>query len=720
MQHILLLLLLTLWNVTAPIGAAQAALNPQVNIQGVESPASAPPTAPLLSPAATELSEQLQSLVTPQTSTTEPSSASDESAQDIVPNVGTRALDIVLAAIELVHVQAGNFIANLAAFPQLSAWLDGQRNDPKLIARWQSIGSDSLEAILPAILIAVLAEILLYPLRRQLRKRTPQDMAGKGSILLALFFIRAIPIITFVGLAVTLLDANETQKLPRFIILNVVYALALGRIVLALFRGMLAPQVSALRLLPVTNKQAGYGYKWLVVFSTLIIYSYFFFDVARALRVPDSAITVIANIFGLILVTLTTTVIIQARRFVAEILRGIVPPMPRDRTWFESLRVVFSRQWHILAIAYLVIGYLITALDVQNGFGVMLRGTVLTLVTLVVAQILLRLVRQAGRTTLPGTLSLHRDILRGLTALLIWGISFIAIAAAWGANIPMILNTPLGHRLSGAALSVFITTATLALIYEAISTAIDRHINRQTPDGLSYVASARARTLLPMLRNTVFFLFAVATGIVALSQAGVNIAPILAGAGVLGVAIGFGSQTLVKDFLTGLFIVLENTVAIGDVVKIGDHQGMVEAMSMRTLRLRHLETGNLHSIPFSEVTSIINLTKGFSYATIKIGVAYDTDLSLAIRTMREVGEALRQEPSYTSAILQPIEVQGVDALGDYAITLQARLCTQAGKQWEIRRVYLQRIKERFDALKIEIPFPVSVQIHKSTPPLLDN
>ncbi|MGE3624095.1 MAG: mechanosensitive ion channel family protein, partial [Bdellovibrionales bacterium] len=171
------------------------------------------------------------------------------------------------------------------------------------------------------------------------------------------------------------------------------------------------------------------------------------------------------------------------------------------------------------------------------------------------------------------------------------------------------------------------------------------------------------------------------------------------------------SQTLVKDFLTGLFIVIENTIAVGDVVRIGDHSGVVEAMTVRTLRMRDMD-GAVHILPFSEVSQIINMTKDFAYALFNINVAYDTNLRRAMEVIRDLGEELRQDSRFRSSIIDPIEILGVDKFGDSAITIVARIRTRPARQWDVKRAFLLSLKERFDAEKIEIPYPTVTQLYK--------
>ena len=672
-------------------------------------PEKAHDTLRLLSPAAEQLNQQLQSLqslITPVPSGE--SAPTDEPAFDPAPNFGTRTLNLVVAILNLVGEQAHTFVTNLSTLPQLSSWVAQQKNDARLKDRWATVDNGLISVILPTALGAMLLELLLLPIRKILRQRKPENISGRIAVLTTLFFLRAVPIAIFIAVTSGILNEPDTQKMPRFILLNIVYALSLNRIVFAMLRGLLAPGAPDLRLFPVTSRQATYAYRWIGAFSLLIIYGYFCFDVARALHVPDSAIVAFANILGIVLVLMALIVIGQTRSYVTALLRRNMPAQPSERSWLDGIRLWLSRYWQIMAVIYLIVGYVLTAFDVQNGFLILLRGTISSLLIIVGARLALTFVARHWRSS---DLPFHKQTLRVLARLAIAAASIIGAMAAWGIDIPALLASPLGQRVSGSMFSVVTTVVTLALVYEWINSSIERHISRTDKDGITPYASSRTRTLLPMLRNTIFLVFAASAILVAFSEAGFNIAPLLAGAGVLGVAIGFGSQTLVKDFLTGLFIVAENTIAIGDIVKIGEHTGVVEAMSMRTIRLRD-QGGDMHIIPFSEVSNIVNMTKNYSYALIKIGVSYSTDLDHALNIMQQVGEDLRQTPPFSSFILNPIEILGVEELGNYSITLLARLRTLPGKQWDVKRMYQLKIKQRFDHEGIEIPFPTVTNIQQ--------
>jgi len=223
-------------------------------------------------------------------------------------------------------------------------------------------------------------------------------------------------------------------------------------------------------------------------------------------------------------------------------------------------------------------------------------------------------------------------------------------------------------------------------------------------EGADLEASARTRTLVPLFIGVSRVVISVTAVLLVLSELGLDIAPLLAGAGIAGLAIGFGAQTLVKDFLTGAFIILEDSISVGDVASVAGHTGVVEAMGVRTMRLRDL-AGTVHTVPYSEIGTIQNLTKDFSFAVFDIGVAYHEDIDRVIEVMIAVAEDQRADPEFAELILEPMEVLGLDQFGDSAVVVKARIKTRPIRQWAVKRDYNRRLKRRFDAEGIEIPFP---------------
>jgi moderate conductance mechanosensitive channel len=188
--------------------------------------------------------------------------------------------------------------------------------------------------------------------------------------------------------------------------------------------------------------------------------------------------------------------------------------------------------------------------------------------------------------------------------------------------------------------------------------------------------------------------------LVVLSQIGLNIAPLLAGAGVVGLAIGFGSQALVKDIITGLFILIEDQIAVGDIIDVGkDHRGTVEAISIRTIRLRD-QAAIVHTVPFSEVSSIKNLSKGFAYAVTRIAISYSEDIDRVVEILRGVGDQLKEDEKVAPFILEALDYQGVDSLDDTGVVLLMRIRTVPGKHMLVGRAFNRLVKMAFDKHRV--------------------
>lgn len=203
-----------------------------------------------------------------------------------------------------------------------------------------------------------------------------------------------------------------------------------------------------------------------------------------------------------------------------------------------------------------------------------------------------------------------------------------------------------------------------------------------------------------------------------LSELGMDVMPVLTGAGILGLAVGFGAQTLIKDLISGFFMILENQVRVGDVAKINGTGGLVEAIGLRTTVLRDLE-GTVHVFPNGAIATMANLTKDFSYCVLDVGVAYKEDTDQVVAVLRQVADELSADPRFTKQVLEPLDVLGVDAFEDSQVTIKIRLKTVPIKQWEIGREMRRRIKKAFDAQGIEIPFPhVSVNFGEASKPFL--
>jgi small conductance mechanosensitive channel len=214
----------------------------------------------------------------------------------------------------------------------------------------------------------------------------------------------------------------------------------------------------------------------------------------------------------------------------------------------------------------------------------------------------------------------------------------------------------------------------------------------------------RIDTLERMFRYISTVMILLVGGMLALSELGISIAPILGAAGVVGIAVGFGAQSLIKDYFNGFFMLLENQIRQGDAVELSGKAGIVEDINLRHVALRDIE-GNVHYIPNGEISIVTNKSRGYAYALIEFGVAYREDLDEVFRVTREAAAALREDAEIGPKIMEDIEIQGVQDWGDSAVVIRSRFKTVAMEQWAVRRSFLTLLKKAFDAHGIEIPYP---------------
>ena len=221
---------------------------------------------------------------------------------------------------------------------------------------------------------------------------------------------------------------------------------------------------------------------------------------------------------------------------------------------------------------------------------------------------------------------------------------------------------------------------------------------------LSEESQKRADTLSSVIRWVLRTGILLVAAVMLLGQLGVQIGPILAAAGVVGVAVGFGAQNLVQDIISGFFLLLEDQVRVGDVVQLNDKSGLVEKITLRMIILRDA-TGSVHYIRNGKIDVVTNMTKEFSYAVFDIGVAYREDPDQVSVAIKAVGKDLQQDPAFKDDILAPVEVLGLDKFAESAMVIKARIKTRPSRQWDVGREFNRRLKKEFDELGIEIPFP---------------
>jgi small-conductance mechanosensitive channel len=301
---------------------------------------------------------------------------------------------------------------------------------------------------------------------------------------------------------------------------------------------------------------------------------------------------------------------------------------------------------------------------------------------------------------------------RGVRALLL--IAAVAVLA-WGWGVPWTAlagQDAAGSVILHGVLSAVVILLVADLLWQMAKAAIDGKLAASVDAGLPSTDEARRRarlrTLLPIFRHVLFFLLVTIAAMMILAGMGVQIMPLLAGAGVVGVAIGFGAQTLVRDVIAGMFYLLDDAFRVGEYIQSGNYKGTVEGFSLRSIKLRH-HRGPLYTVPFGILGAIQNQSRDWVIDKITIGVTYDSDIDLAKKLIKQIGLDLAKEPEFAPLIIEPLKMQGVDALGDYAVQLRAKMMTLPGEQFVIRRQAYARIKKAFDANGIKFAFP-TVQV----------
>jgi len=265
-----------------------------------------------------------------------------------------------------------------------------------------------------------------------------------------------------------------------------------------------------------------------------------------------------------------------------------------------------------------------------------------------------------------------------------------------------------------------LTTVVILLIadvlWHAAKAAIDSKLaataDLAQPNSEEGRRRARLHTLLPIFRNVLFVLVIAVAVMMALAELGVEIGPLIAGASVVGVAIGFGAQTFVRDVIAGMFYLLDDAFRVGEYIQSGNYKGTVEGFSIRSVRLRH-HRGPVYTVPFSLLGAIQNQSRDWVIDKIAVGVTYDSDLEKARKLIKQIGLDLQEDLEFAPLILEPLKMQGVEQLGDFAVQIRAKMMTVPGEQFVIRRKAYAMIKKAFDENGIKFAFP-TVQVAGET------
>lgn len=621
------------------------------------------------------------------------------------PTVITKALDNLRTTLS----NLAKFAQNAADVSTLWRWLKLQYNTAETRAFW----GDFLTALILTLGIASagywLVRLGLSRVHRRLReavRTASRRVRIRRGVILAL--LELAPIATFWAIAQALAGSLYFPLRTELVTAALVTIVGDALLFVGLSRILLRPHTPYLRAFTINDEAARDLYRtlrWLILWSLL---GYGLFSNISSLRVPPGVFEGLERIWGLVILGTVLIALLRYRSKIGEAIAGNGGKLSLFRRFLAQI-------WLPAIILYGIGAYLIWALDVYQGAELLVRGGILSVLILLAVQPISMVLNrwlhsmQAAEVTGPtailqSRLERYATLLQILLSFLIYALAVIGIGYAWGMD-------PLGWmeaHLSGRFMVVLGDIAFVLLVcwglWEVFDLWFTLYLGSVDETGARVQRSARSRTLLPLLRTSVLILLMLAFLVAVLTSFGLDVAPLLATAGVVGIAIGFGAQKLVQDVITGLFMLFQDTISIGDVVSLGGFTGTVERITVRTLELRDLE-GSLHTIPFSAVNTVTNMSREFAHAMVDIGVAYKEDTDVVIDVLRQVGAEFELDPEHGPHLLSALEVFGVQQLGDNGVTIRCRFQVRPLTQWSVRRAFLARVKHRFDELGIEIPFP---------------
>lgn len=524
-----------------------------------------------------------------------------------------------------------------------------------------------------------------------------------------------------VGYLVALLAYGGFQagvSLQESLALNAFFITGMANVSL---RFVFAPQRPELRLLPFSNASADYWYVKLRYYMFWVNYGVFL-----AVPVANIAVSfVLGNALRFLIV------LIGMLYLMVLIARNRLNVREGTRTYAQTLQSGLAQSaltnlgnlWHVGAYGYIIAIFLVWVTRPFDATTIILRATGLSIITIMagmaISLVMTRAIKGGIRIPselreklpalqsrlnafVPRLLKLIRTIVFFGTILLLFDIWGLLSVIDW-------VYSETGARLVSSYGAAFMVLIVAFVVWLAVMSWVDLRLQSRA----GYIVTARERTLFQLFRNAFTVVIIVMAILLSLSEIGVDIGPLIAGAGVVGLAISFGAQTLVKDIITGAFIQIENAINEGDVVTVAGITGTVEGITVRSVRMRDLD-GTTHIIPFSSVDMVSNFMRGFSYHVALIGVSYDTDITYAKEAMAEAFRRLN-ETDFKSSIFGDLEMHGVTNFGASSIDIRARIKTRPGDQWSVGRAYNEFVKQVFDERDIEIPFP-QVTYHAATPP----
>ncbi len=542
---------------------------------------------------------------------------------------------------------------------------------------------------------------------------------------LAHWVLGLVPLVVFFVVAIVLLNAAGGRAAPFYgPTLLAVSAYATTRFVLSVIELMASPLGQGLRLMHISDAAAIFLNGWLRWVVIVAVFGTAIADISLETGATRNTHDTLTNLVALAVHVMLLFMVFRSRKATATAIRGT----PADSPELFGLRSILADSWPFVATFLIVAAWLLWSGGTENGFQHVLHvfgwsAAVIVGASLVSIFVLGAIDRafisnrenrqqqlgQARRTddlesegAVPKS-TYHMLVYRAVSSM-IGVVALILLMQVWGIDTHAWFEEgSVGRRLASALATIAVMCILALAAWEALNNAICNRIDQWSGEG-DIARAARLRTLVPMLRACLLFAIGTVVVLAALHQLGINIGPLLAGASILGVALGFGSQKLVQDFITGIFLLMENAIQVGDFITVADVSGSVEYLSVRTVRLRAPD-GALHVVPFSSVSTVTNTTRGLGNAAVRVNVKADSDVDQVFAAIRAVGEEMRADPQLKDLILADLEIWGVDQVDGAMITVLGQIRTLDRGRWAVQRAFNWRILERFRELNIQFVNP---------------
>jgi small-conductance mechanosensitive channel len=547
---------------------------------------------------------------------------------------------------------------------------------------------------------------LLGGVHNRVLKSTPQGLGSRVKLLLSRFGLQSLYLVSFLigGLIINRLFNMETP--PDFMTGKFI----IEAVAITLFAGMcaafvLAPKNPELRLCATDDASAKFLTRRIMIIFGWSAFGVGFLIWLEVFGLPQNLRTgfwVAVIYYGLMALTLW-----QARDAISIMVRG---EGQAGLGWER-----FSKAWPKIAVGLVIFNFFFVMLLASTGVPINLNALDATLVVILALPLLEVALAAIVRAAWPvdpetdlGVQVAHRLTQDGIVRVVripVIVLLILGLASMWGLNLQDLASQGVGAQFAGAVIQSFVIVMIAYAAWEAMNIAHDRQIaldraatgvdSEEEQEGEGGKGGTRLGTLMPLIRGTARFFILLLAGLAVLGEMGVNITPLLAGAGVLGLAIGFGAQTLVRDVLSGFFFLIDDAFRKGEYINLGDVAGTVESISIRSMQLRH-HNGPLHTIPFGEIKYLTNFSRDWVMMKLPLRVTYDTDVEKLRKLIKKLGQQMLEDPELGPKFMEPLKSQGVIQMDDSAMIVRVKFKTKPGDQWTLRTKVFAKLRELFE------------------------